>query len=167
MKKIMTFENYLVNELKLGTYKDIRKMGIERGDSRGREMAKTAKELQFRDYIGKEVSLRIDDSSSKGYTEHIIKLNPSIELDGQPEQYADVELGKVNNIVITLNSAKEPDVMVEVNSLSSIRPRVVVHVGNYGFIHNVEFDRKSAKLLSKMVEDFSGHSIQSSLFNQF
>jgi hypothetical protein len=44
----MTFENYLVNELKLGTYRDIRKMGIERGDNRGREMAKTAKELQFR-----------------------------------------------------------------------------------------------------------------------
>jgi hypothetical protein len=167
MKKIMTFENYLVNELKLGTYKDIRKMGIERGDSRGREMAKTAKELQFRDYKGKEVSLRIDDTSSKGYTEHTIKLNPTIELDGQPEQYTDVELGKVNKIVITLNSDEEPDVMVEVISLSSIRPRVVVHVGNYGSIHNVEFDRKSAKLLSKMVEDFSGHSIQSSLFNQF
>jgi hypothetical protein len=170
MKKIMTFENYLVNELNLGTYRDIIKMGIERGDSRGREIAINARELLYRDYKGKEVSLRIDDSSSKGYTEHTIKLNPSIKLDGQPDSHWDSffsKNGKVDNILITLNLDEEPDVMVEVKSLSSNLPSVVVHVGKYGSIHNVEFDRKSTKLLSKMVEEYSGHSIQSSIFKQF
>lgn len=158
----------------MDTYSDIYRTGIERGDTRGRKVAYMAKNRQLKDYLGIEVIFREEDDTTKGYTEHgyVIDDKLSIELGDQGELQPHYRYKGSSPTRIIINfpmslRGEESYLGIEVFSLNTGHPKVMLHRGGYGKKTYGEFDRKSAKLLTKMVKDFTSEDINPTIFKQF
>ncbi len=70
-----------LQELSPETYDKVRAAGLERGDSKGEELAKKANELKYRDVIGKAVKyLPTDGLGRKGNVDKIYKSDKYVDI---------------------------------------------------------------------------------------
>jgi hypothetical protein len=70
-----------LQELSPETYDKVRDAGLERDDSKGKELAKTANELKYRDVIGKAVKyLSKDGFGQEGKVDEIKELRDHVEI---------------------------------------------------------------------------------------
>ena len=129
-----------LQELSPETYDSVRDAGLERGDSRGKELAKNANQLKYRPVIGKEIKFKI--------------INPNVDE-------GDIRVGTVKGIRQEGegDSFSKAVIVVEVPSIYSDGPDAVeyirismdnddVKVGG----HKVELDRAGANIIAKVKE---------------
>ena len=129
-----------LQELSPETYDSVRDAGLERGDSRGKELAKNANQLKYRPVIGKEIKFKL--------------INPNVDE-------GNIQVGTVKGVRQEGegDSFSKAVIVVDVQSIYSNGPDALeyirismdnndVKVGG----HKVELDRAGANIIAKVKE---------------
>ncbi len=143
-----------LQELSPETYDSVRDAGLERGDSRGKELAKNANKLKYKPVIGKEVKFKI--------------INPNVDEGG-------IRVGTVKGVRQEGegDSFSKAVIVVDVQSIYSDGPDALeyirismdnndVKVGG----HKVELDRAGANIIAKVKELSFGAESKANDFKQ-